>query len=163
MHATDYAYKLRDTLTERELAKQLRNLSEEERYAFILEMLDVHLLVALELANGCLRRRDLLTRLLEVGLSRVKDLSSITVWLERIVPRLGVRRVLEVLSSQLDLHPFAVGSALYFMQGYVKKENAVDVDAFHQLYEKAQQKGIRGPDLSGFFKHCSGSSPSKSH
>jgi hypothetical protein len=154
MQATDYADKLRDTVTERELAKQLRTLPEEQRYAFILEMLDVHLIVALELANSCLRSRDLLTRLLEVGLTRVKDLSGINVWLERLVPRLGVRRVLEILRRQLDTHPFAVGSALYFMQGYVKKEDSPAIRAFQQLYETTKQKGVRVPDLCAFFNNC---------
>jgi len=154
MHAIDYAEKLRDTATERELAKKLRSLPEEERFAFILEMLEVNLLVALELASACLRRQDLLTRLLEHGLAQVKDLSTIKYWLEHLIPRLGVRRVLGVLREQLDAHPFGVGSALYHMLGYVKKDDTNTVDAFRELYDEASRKGVRLPDLRGFFnKH----------
>jgi hypothetical protein len=151
MRASDFAGKLRDTVTERELAKKLRALPEEDRFTFILEMLDVNLLVALELANACLRRKDLLARLLEHGLAQVRDLSTIKYWLEHLMPRLGVRRVIGLLRAQLDAHPFGVGSALYHLLGYVNKDDTVAVDAFRELCHEASRKGLRLPDLRGLF------------
>ena len=152
MHAIEYADKLRDTATERQLAKDLRALPEEDRFGFILEMLEIDLLVALKLANACLRRRDLLTRLLEHGIARANDLSIIKHWLEHLVPRLGAKRVIAVLREQLDAHPFGVGSALYHMLPYIQKEDTAAGSAFRELYTAASQKGVRLPELHGFFR-----------
>lgn len=163
MHATDFADKVPDTATERELAKQLRTLPDDERFAFVLEMVNVDLVVALRLANACLQQREQFQRLLEHGLARVKDLSAVDLWLNAVMPRLGVPRVLAVLREQLDAHPFAVGSALYFLQGYVKKEDTAAVAAFRELYEAASQKGGRLPDLRGFFQSAGDSRPCPPH
>lgn len=162
MHAIDYADKLRDSPTERELTKQLRSLPEEERYAFIVEMLDVQLSVALELANKCLRRRDLLIRLLETGIARVKDLSTIKYWLDELIPRLGVRRVIQILREQLDEHPFGVGSSFYFVLSHVNRSDQESMDAFHSLYELAKAKDVPHlPDLRSFFDACDSSLPTE--
>ncbi len=158
MHAADYADKVPDTATERELARHLRMLPDDERFAFVLEMVDVDLLVALRLANASLQEREQLQRLLEHGLTRVKDLSMIDLWLRAVVPRLGIGRVLAILREHLESQAFAVGSALYFLRGYVKKEDSLAVSAFRELCDAASEKGLRLPDLRGFFQ-TTGSSP----
>jgi hypothetical protein len=152
MHAIDYADKLRNTNIERDLAKRLRASAEEERFAFISEMLDVHVIVALELANTCLRDRDLLKRFLEQGLARVKDLSSIDLWLKYLIPRIGIRGVIAVLRENLDDHPIPVASAVYFLPRYIKEEDASGATSFQDFYEATKEKGERVPELQKFFQ-----------
>lgn len=147
MHAIEYKDKLRNSVTERELAKELRKLPEEERFAFIVEMLEVKEPVAHELANACLRRHDLLTRFLEVGLARVKDLSRVRDWLEALMPRLGYRGLCRVLRENLQSYPFAVGSSLYFMLGFLDRKDPSAVAALIDLWEAA--KNQEGAILSG--------------
>jgi len=135
MKATDFAGRLRDTLTERQIAKELRELAEEERYAFILEMLNISIPVALSLANSCLRRRDLLESFLKSGISIIKDASSIDLWLRCLIPRLGVRRTIHILKEHARSHPVAVESASYFLPAHIRPDDVSGLESLKDLEE----------------------------
>src|SRR5438046_1377206 len=97
----DYAGKHLSSKQERELADKLRKLPEEERYAFIQAMLPHNLLLGLYLANACLRQKSYFEVLLHQGL-QTADASSIRIWLETVMSRLGTRRVVALLTDALE-------------------------------------------------------------
>ena len=113
----------------RELAASLRQRSESERFEFIQCLLSRQPVLALQLANACLRERHYFDALLQQGF-QTADASSIQFWLEAIVPRLGARRVLAALEVLVDTDPDAVDKALYWLPRFVPKE---DMEARMQM------------------------------
>lgn len=96
LSARDYISKLRNTNIENELAQQLRNEPEEDRFVFIEELLKVPQLsvrlAGLDLLKRCLTDKILLERILETGLKQA-DISEIKYWLTALTPKLGAKRV----------------------------------------------------------------------
>jgi len=125
-----------------ELKKQLRRLPEAERFSFIQECL-AHGLIswALALAKSCLRSGEYVARLLEHGL-RVADASSIKYWLECAVAKLGGRRVVRIVASQLESNPEGVAKAVYWLPGLLSRKELKTAAAFDELVRAAGEKGI---------------------
>ena len=152
MHAIDYADKLRDANAERQLAKTLRSKPEDERFSFIVEMLEVQFMVALELANSCLQKPTFLEKLLEQCIAISKDVSMPRIWLEKLLPRVGFRKVVAILNESLDAHPVAVAGSIYFLLRLVGNEDEVSQKAFDELFESAKAKSSNAPALKSYLE-----------
>ncbi len=96
LSANDYIPKLRNTQVEKELARQLRTMSEAARVTFIDELLNCPRLpvrlTGLDLIKKGLTDKQSLIRWLEKGLTQV-DVSEIKYWLSALTPQLGEKRV----------------------------------------------------------------------
>jgi hypothetical protein len=138
-HPTDFAGRTRDPKWEAELARWLRTLSENERMTFILEMLDVQFIVALQLAHKCLTERESFVRLLELGV-KTANAFSIKFWLNCTVPRLGFRRSVRLLRRFLAPYPEGVGKALYYLQRF--PEARTTTSELSELREEVQALGF---------------------
>lgn len=112
--ARDYEGRTRNPVWERDLARQLRTLSEAERRAFFGEFLSVNQAVALDLARKCLMEKRSLEDLLARGLAEA-DASSMREWLECVMPRLGLRHVVRYLMQQRPANPSGVEKAVYWL------------------------------------------------
>ncbi len=110
----DYMRRPRDSKREYELARKLRQLPEEVRFAAIQEFIQFNLFMGLNLAYTCLSTPKYFRRMLDQALDTA-DASSMQYWLECVVPKLGYRRVMYVLSRKIDAQPVSVDNALYFM------------------------------------------------
>src|SRR6185437_4248945 len=93
LHPENYLYIYSDPRGYRDLKRELRLLPEEQREAFIMEMVRRRPAVGLRLANACMRNRAFFLRLLREGVCTA-DISRISMWLRCITPRLGAGRVL---------------------------------------------------------------------
>ena len=96
LSARDYIPKLRNTQVENELARRLRNESEETRVQFIDELLN-SLLLPVRLAGlGLIKRvlidKNSLLRWLERALTQV-DISEVKYWLTALSPKLGDKQI----------------------------------------------------------------------
>jgi hypothetical protein len=120
-------------------ARHLKEYPEEDRFKFIKAALPYDALGALKLANSCLRRREYFVELFEQGLHEA-DASSILMWLECLVPRLGVMRVLNILSDKLNTEPKQVRKAIYWLPKFIKREDTKAAPSFHTLKEMTLKK-----------------------
>lgn len=96
LSASDYIPKLRNTQVENELARRLRNESEETRVKFIDELLN-SLILPVRLAGlGLIKRvlidKNSLLRWLEKAVTQV-DISEVKYWLAALTPKLGEKQV----------------------------------------------------------------------
>ena len=131
----------RDSTRERELARQLRELPVEQRYQFIQTLLIHHLAIGLKMARSCLRDKKHFEEILNIGLE-LGDASSILFWLECVVPKLGLRRVISILTAKLDDKPKAVGKALYWLPRFLRADDAKTKHALTALMDLAEQRGV---------------------
>ncbi|MGH9839003.1 MAG: DUF433 domain-containing protein [Blastocatellia bacterium] len=138
----DYVFRRRDSVWERELARQLRELPEAERFEFINEFLN-HTLLGLMFANKCLREPKYFKQLLYRGLETA-DASSIKEWLECVVPRLGFNRVIAILREEVERDPQAVDKAVYWMHGFVPDGDPEARQALRELVALVASKGGLG-------------------
>lgn len=142
LNVTDYAHRRRGSVWERELARELRQLPEPERFQFIAELLK-HNPVALKLANSCLRERRYFEQLLRHGLDTA-DARSIESWLECVVPRLGFKRVIALLLAEMDRNTQAVDQAIYYLRGFAPYHDSRAWHALQELIALVASKGGRG-------------------
>jgi uncharacterized protein (DUF433 family) len=142
LNAADYVYMRRDTERERELARQLRALPEPERIQFLEEFIEKDIL-GLKFANACVREKSFFEKLLRQGLANA-DASSISIWLESVVPRLGFNRVLAILTEEVERDPQAVDKALYWMRRFVPANDPAARQAIQDLIALVASKGGRG-------------------
>lgn len=138
----DYVFRRRDSVWERELARQLRQLPEAERFEFISEFLD-HTLLGLSFATRCLRETSYFKLLLHRGIETA-DASSIQEWLNCVVPKLGFNRVIAILTEEVDRNPQAVDKAVYWMRGFVPDHDPDARQALRELIALVAGKGGRG-------------------
>ena len=136
LQAKDYIGKLRDTKLERELRLLLRKQPEADRFQFIQELLSYDLVVGLQLANTCLQNEQFFERILEQGL-QTADASTLKFWLECVVPRLGMRRVVAILTQKLETDAMAVKKALYWLPRLLPKDDKHGGLAVSKLTELA--------------------------
>ncbi len=122
LQVKDYIGKLRDTKHERELRLLLGKQPEEERFQFIQELLSYDLIVGLKLAQTCLQKEQFFEQILEQGL-QTADASTLQFWLECVVPRLGMRRVIAILTQKLETDAVAVTKALYWLPRLLPKDD----------------------------------------
>ena len=137
----------RDPAWERELARTLRSMSEDERLRFIQQWILHRPSLTLLFAHKCLQRRDSFYWVIQFGLDHA-NASSIESYLRCAVPRLGFRRTVAYLSKQLPLNPKAVGKALYWLPRFLSKSDERgrqllgDILESAKAYPDAQRKPI---------------------
>ncbi len=156
LRVEDYVTRRRDPAWERELARTLRRMNEDERLRFIQDWIVQSPSLALLFAHKCLRHKHSFYWVIQFGLDH-GDASSIEAYLKCAVPRLGFRRTVAYLSKQLPLHPKAVGKALYWLPQLLGKGDARgrqllgDLLESAKLYPEAQRKPIHvdDPNKSG--------------
>ena len=137
----EYARGRRDSKKETALAQRLRELPEDERFALIYECLQYRTVLGLSLATSCLQKPMYFQQILEQGLQRA-DASAIRFWLECAVPRLGVRRVLHVLTQTLETNPGAVEKALYWLPRFMPRDDERAMEAWTQLKMKTKPQEL---------------------
>ncbi|MBD2693882.1 hypothetical protein [Anabaena catenula] len=105
------------------LQDRLMSLPEEARFDDISVILDKSSLIGLKLANAVLKNKTYFEILLERGLETA-NASSIELWLKYLLPRLGYRRVIDILSDKLNSeHPQQVAKASYWLPKFLPKGN----------------------------------------
>jgi len=113
----------------------LMNLSEEEQFHQVCALLEKDVIEALKLANFTLRNKKYFQDLLERGLE-VADASEIEVWLKYLVPRLGMRYVINILEGKLIEQPQQVNKALYWLPKFLNRTNERELNLFKNLEDK---------------------------
>ncbi len=105
------------------LQKELMNLPEEVRFQEINTILNQNFRIGLKLANAVLKDKKYFNILFEQGLEKA-NASDIEIWLKYLVPRLGIRRIIAVLSEKLNSEkPLNVAKASYWLPKFVPKDN----------------------------------------
>jgi len=113
----------------------LMNLSEEEQFHQVYALLEKDIVEALKLANSTLRGKKYFQDLLERGLE-VADASEIEVWLKYLVPRLGMRYVINILGGKLIEQPQRVNKAMYWLPKFLNRTNEREMNLFRNLENK---------------------------
>jgi hypothetical protein len=113
----------------------LMNLSEEEQFQKVCALLKKDVIEALKLANSTLRSKKYFQDLLGRGLE-VADASEIEVWLKYLVPRLGMRYVINVLEGKLIEQPQKVNKAMYWLPKFLNRTNEREMNLFKNLENK---------------------------
>jgi hypothetical protein len=96
-------------------------LPEEERFQEICVLLERDVVGALKLAGNVLQSKKYFHCLLEKSLESA-DASEIETWLSYLVPRLGVRYVINFLSGKIIEQPQHVWKAIYWLEKSVVNE-----------------------------------------
>lgn len=115
----DYAGRVRDSVWEQELARELRRHPESERLEFIADFAFANSAVALELARRCLSENRSYEALLGQALAQA-DPSGMRYWLQCVTPRLGFRKVVRYLREVKAHHPEGVEKAKYWLPLFAK-------------------------------------------
>ena len=142
----------RDSIRDRKLKKWLRTLSDDERFAFILECLDYRgyslECFALELATSCIFRKGDAHKIFRKGMVN-PDASSIKFWLEFAIKKLGARTVVEKVASELDSNPDFVDKAVYWLPIILPDTETRQREKVKDLIRIAKKRGIlRGPVIN---------------
>ncbi len=129
----------------RDLKRELRRLPDEQRGAFIVEIIRQRPSLGLRLANACMRNRQFFESLLDEGIQHA-DLSRISMWLKCIVPRVGASRVLNEVKRRMDADPDVAQKVLYWMPRFLPQNSKRQRRAFESLKAIAAKKGyLQGP------------------
>lgn len=104
------------------LQRRLRSLAESEQFEEINALLDRDSLIGLKLANAVLKNKKYLELLLDQGLDKA-NASEIELWLKYLLPRIGFRRVIAILSNKLLEQPQQVARALYWLPKFLPPGN----------------------------------------
>jgi hypothetical protein len=121
-------------------------LSEEERFHEICVLLERDIAGSLKLAGNVLQSKKYFYLLLEKGLESA-DASEIETWLIYLVPRLGVRSVINVLSGKINENPQQVENTIYWLKKFVSSDKELklfkdlEVEMLGQEYKAASPSG----------------------
>ena len=113
----------------------LVRLSEEQQFERVCVLLEKDIVEALRVANSTLKSKKYFQDLLERGLE-VADASEIEIWLKYLVPRLGMRYVINVLEGKLIEKPQQVKKAMYWLPKFLNRANDKEVSLFVNLSRK---------------------------
>ena len=116
-------------------SQPLASLSEEQQFERVCVLLEKDFVEALRLANSTLKSKKYFQDLLESGLE-VVDASVIEVWLKYLVPRLGMRYVINVFEGKLIEHPQQVKKAMYWLPKFLNRGNNKEINLFRDLENK---------------------------
>ena len=117
----------------------LTRLSEEQQFDRVCVLLEKDFVGALRLANSTLKSKKYFQNLLERGLE-VADASEIEIWLRYLVPRLGMRYVINVLEGKLIEQPQQVKKAMYWLPKFLDRANEKELDLLENLESKMLKK-----------------------
>jgi hypothetical protein len=102
------------------LMNRIRTLDSADLFELVLALIQRHRTYeALQIANACLRERSHFEQLLLIGLEG-EDPARMKIYLKFILPRLGPRRVVSVLSQTVECCPLAVDFALYYFRQFAQ-------------------------------------------
>lgn len=149
LSAKDIITRPRDSIRERKLAQEIRRLPEEKRFELIKELLPKDHVVALILANACLRKNEYFEELLVYALGNV-DISDMKHWLKCVVPRLGFRNVVLFLWRKLDSDPACgnnIEKARYQLMRFVPRGDMRAVKTWRELNKVMAKRGLIGKPL----------------
>ncbi len=125
----------------KELAKGLRGISEAEQFSLITNTIKSNQRVGLRLATSCLRDHQYFQLLLDMGLETA-DANGINLWLDCVIPKLGIKKVLHQLIDRMDQYPLGVSKTIYWLPSYVSISDARTYNVYEVLIQKANDKGI---------------------
>jgi ribosomal protein S18 acetylase RimI-like enzyme len=123
VHADLTWHDLRDARIENQLAKELREISEEEAFERVKMLTHIDAKVGLSLARRVLKRRAYFESLLRDGLQGANE-STIRAWIDSSARCLGAARVVEIVSERLEHDPLVVDNAVYWLRAHVRREDA---------------------------------------
>jgi hypothetical protein len=109
-----YASGMRDSAQEQELARLLRQLPEEDRFAIVERCLSINSRIGLLFARKCLSQPRYFRAILVRGVETA-DAHNMGRWLQCAVPPLGWGRVFHVLEEMVKTHPRGVKKTLYHL------------------------------------------------
>jgi hypothetical protein len=109
--------------------------SKVQQFERVCVLLEKDIVEALRVANSTLKSKKYFQDLLERGLE-VADASEIEVWLRYLVPRLGMRYVINVLEGKLSERSQQVKKAMYWLPKFLNRANDKEVNLFRNLEDK---------------------------
>lgn len=109
--------------------------SEAQQFDRVCVLLENDIIEALRVANSTLKSKKYFQDLLERGLE-VADASEIEVWLRYLVPRLGIRYVINVLEGKLVERSQQVKKAMYWLPKFLNRTNDKEVNLFRNLEKR---------------------------
>ena len=121
----------------------LKTLPEETRWQKLELLVKEDPITALQLANAVLREKKCFELLLEQGLEKA-NASDIELWLKAVIPRLGFRRTVAILTNKLAEQPEGVAKALYWLPKFLPTESESALAALRDLIRKEKQMTGRG-------------------
>jgi hypothetical protein len=127
-------------------SQDLMILSEEERFQEICVLLEQDVAGTLKLAINVLQSKKYFHCLLEKGLES-SDASAIETWLSYLVPRLGIRYVINILSGKVSEQPQQVEKTVYWLEKFLSNEK--DFDLFKDLEDKMLGQEYKAASSSG--------------
>lgn len=115
--------------------------SEVQQFGPVCVLLEKDIVEALRVANSTLKSKKYFQDLLERGLE-VADASEIEVWLRYLVPRLGMRYVINVLEGKLIERSQQVNKAIYWLPKFLNRANDKEVNLFKNLEDKILELAV---------------------
>ena len=132
----------RNSQTENENCRALRELPEDVRVKIIQEVLDKNRALGLRLAMRTIRSKKFFVEILNRGLDAA-DASEIYYWLECVSPRIGPKRILRILGERLADNPEAVAKATYWMPRFIAQDNSQQVEILQSLNQSLEALGAQ--------------------
>ncbi|MFN6562822.1 MAG: hypothetical protein RMY28_023945 [Nostoc sp. ChiSLP01] len=117
---------------------KLTSLPESDRFDEINVILDRDSVIGLKLANAVLNNKKYFELLLERGLEKA-NASEIELWLKYLLPRIGFRRVIAILSNKLSQQPQQVAKASYWLPKFLPKGNEQAAILLKNLWNQEKQ------------------------
>ena len=108
---------------------------EAQQFESVCVLLEKDIVEAQRVSNSTLKSKKYFQDLLERGLE-VADASEIEVWLRYLVPRLGMRYVINVLEGKLIEQPQQVKKAMYWLPKFLNWTNEKEINLFRNLENK---------------------------
>jgi hypothetical protein len=126
--------RLPDDRTENELAALLRDQPEETKLEVVQSLLSTERTMrsGLRLASRCLRSPESMVAVINRALDK-GDASIIPHWVGPFVPRLGFRKLVQLLRERVKTDPKSVAKARYWLPQWQPKDNAPAGDLVAQL------------------------------
>ena len=115
--------------------------SEAQQFERVCVLLEKDIVEALRVANSTLKSKKYFQDLLERGLE-VADASEIEVWLRYLVPRLGMRYVINVLEGKLIERSQQVKKAIYWLPKFLNRANDKEMNLFRNLEDKMLESSV---------------------
>lgn len=126
------------------LRLKLMSLPESDQFNEINGILERDSVIGLKFANSVLKNKKYFEILLEQGLEKA-NASEIELWLKYLLPPIGFRQVIAILSNKLSQHPQQVAKALYWLPKFLPKDNEQAAKLLQNLLNK-EKKHMLGED-----------------
>ncbi|MBE9202030.1 MULTISPECIES: hypothetical protein [unclassified Nodularia (in: cyanobacteria)] len=128
----------KDLSDHKALQRRLMSLPESDQFDEINSLVDRDSVIGLKLANAVLKNKNYFEVLLERGLEKA-NASEIELWLKYLLPRIGFRRVIAILSNKLSQQPQQVAKASYWLPKFLPKGNEQAARLLKNLLNQEKQ------------------------